>query len=235
VREWLKRLALGLCAVAPGCGGSPTGDGETRHSVVALDVSALRRMTVQGQQLHVGSVASQIGLSILESNDAQQAFDRALTPTDSVVTFPVTVEEGTTRFTAEVRSDNGTLLYTGERTADIQEDGFVVTITLDAQSPVLVVVPDSIFVDTATNGRFLVRNRGVGTLTRWAIDSVRSPQASCTLQNCFEFDDTTGVQLGAGQEDTVTVRPLESVGRNQVYTVRFNSEVGTVNVRVITR
>ncbi len=129
----------------------------------------------------------------------------------------VRVRTGTSVFSATIFSNNGSVLYQGERTERIEVDGFQVAVAVEGRSPVLTVcaVVDWFFVingaGRCANGLLAVFNSGVDTL-RWTVES--------PLRSTGESGAGDGEVLQFShcvQEEPATLR------------VRVTSEVGEID------
>lgn len=100
---------------------------------------------------------------------------------DSTASTTLELPVGLATFTAEVRSSNGALLYTGTTTAEVRE-GFTIEIRVVAQRPVLVVQPDTLKTTGQTSGVFTLHNAGSQPLV-WNLSSIdpRLCNDGCTV------------------------------------------------------
>lgn len=172
------------------------------------------------------SVAADLRLVVTETGGATQTLTRALTPADTLVRLPLTVAKGRTTFALEVRSTNGTLLFSRTQTVDVS-GGF--TVTLDP-SPALTAVLKGcpnvvplVLNDGAYRGTFTLRNRGP-VPTTWRV--VRVTPACPPTQTCVFFGPN-GSTLKAGETLPVSVSASDVVvSAGRAFDVRFESVVG---------
>ena len=178
-------LVLAL-VLGTGCAEDPaTGFDETVESRLTLDLSPLHPISEDGALLDCFSVASTVRLSVDGTPLPEQSASLG-----EQVTFFVEAPIGLVAFNAEVLSNNGTVLYTGQTRAMIEEDGFQVRLALTPQSPVmqLCLEPGEFSLEIA--------NRGRGTLS-WELFP---PEELCSLNPpgpCVFFSPPTG-EVGAG-------------------------------------
>lgn len=218
-------VLLGGALFVAGCdehtvGGEGTGE-------VVFDVGPLFR-TAAGEPCV--SVVDTLQLTVTEADGAEQTAFRLLTPDVTEVRIPVEVDPGSVRFEAEVRSNNGSLLYTGATEAGVEAEGFQIEVTLDAVNAVLKACPDLVplgVFDTEYRGDLRVINRGDRSTT-WAA-TVDPPL--CDGEPCFRLDPDGG---DVGEGDTVAVAGIASlITLTDAYDVRITSPVGTLDVRFV--
>src|SRR5438045_9603132 len=94
------------------------------------------------RQLLIASPLDSIELQAQQGGSVQ-VYAKKLTSADTIVPFNIHVKPGTVRFTAQVRSNTGSLLYAGDTTQDIK-DAIRVTLSGTAQNPMLGVSPESL-------------------------------------------------------------------------------------------
>ena len=117
-RNGLYGLGLVSGVLTAACDAAGPDGAKASHSQVQIDLRRLVQAELQGEPI---SVIDTVTLTIAPTNGAEQSFQHA-TLTDAPVTFDVTLETGTASFATTVLSNNGTTLYEGEATANIQED-----------------------------------------------------------------------------------------------------------------
>ena len=226
------RTALMLLWVAA-CGGDITGS-TTNGTRVVLDLRSLL-----GAQAQPGDFASVVasGTLTIASGGQQTTLTQALADNEPVVTFNVAVKSGAANFTMEVASNNQTVLYRGQASATIENDGFMVPITLQpVGAPVMVLARRVPVAFTSDSVQVEVRNRGSATLT-WFVDSL----ASQNVVSCHPHSVPTSSCLGpassaltAGVVDTASIQFQIAAGqpRPTSRAVVFGSGVGTATVNV---
>lgn len=156
-------LLLGACTW-------PTRD---QNDVVAGTVSLVNAES-SAALVQAGPYVSVIDRISIRVADAAAAIigsaDIPLQRYDSTTTTTIELPEGLATFTAEVRSNNGALLYTGSTTAEVRE-GFTVEIPVTAVTSVLVIQPDTLKTMGVFQGRFIVYNAGSQPLI-WTFASI---------------------------------------------------------------
>lgn len=221
---------LVIAAALTGCGDehavAPDLEGGTPE--VVFDLRSLF-LTADGREPCV-SVVDALTLVVEEESGGRQTRRVELTPEDAVVRIPVEVDPGTLTFTAEVLSNNGTLLYTGTETATVDADDFSVEVELRAVNAVLKAcdAPTPLVpIDDAFRGAVQITNRG----TRAAAWQATFDSPLCDGDPCLSLTpdssttapgDTTEVFARAEFESTV-----------QAFDVRIESEVGVLDVRFV--
>jgi hypothetical protein len=198
-------------------------DGATGE--VAFDLAPLFR-TADGEPCV--SVVETLELTVTEPDGSEQVVVRQLAADDAEVRISVAVGSGRVRFDAAVRSNNGTLLYSGTQTADVGGSGFRVQLPVTAVNAVLRACPapaSFVFVDGGFEGEFYLYNRGSRE-----VDWVASPcQADPFLLEVCEGS------VEPGSHDLVYgwVRQRAPSFAFAI-TVRITSEVGTLDVQFTT-
>jgi hypothetical protein len=165
-QKGLYRLGLVTGVLVAACDTAGPDGPEVRHSQVEIDLRGLAKARLQGDAI---SVIDAVTLTIEPANGAEQTFEENVTLTSSPVSFPVTVETGTARFATTLVSNNGTTLYQGEETVDIQEDGFTVMLDPSPIDQVMAVSSDSVQLDAQDSAAFTVQNLGLDSLD-WAVE-----------------------------------------------------------------
>jgi hypothetical protein len=164
-RNELHGLGLVTCMLALACDAAGP-DERGVHSQVRIDLRELVPARLQGVPI---SVIDIVTLTIDPSNGEVKTLQEPATLDDPSVSFEVTIETGIAAFAADVLSNNGTALSSGETEADIQEDGFVVTLDVVRQRPVLALSTDSIQLDVQDFASLTVDNLGLDSLD-WAVE-----------------------------------------------------------------
>jgi len=229
----LRRLAL-VSLVVMGSGGAcapdPAGPPGTLTASVRI---ALGAEEGTAQQPRAASVVAGVTLAVVTPTGS--SFQQAPFGTRSpLADFQVSVPEGEVTFQAEVTSTTGVVLYRGDTTVPVLQDGFQVEIPLQAVAPVLVVESDSIrSTPTGTApgpGRFVLVNRGIGTVV-WRVAAVSPTQPPCAEDPCLLLTPSSGtVSSAAGATAFLRAEPSTTPAR--VYTLRLETDQGTVDVRV---
>jgi hypothetical protein len=217
-------VVLLAAAVLAGCAdvsgpvlGAGTGE-------IAFD---LRPLFVSAGGERCATVVESLTLTVEEEGGRRQTFSEDVTAENAVFTFPVEVEPGTVMFTATVRSNNGTVLYEGEETATVEEDGFQVEVPLNPVDAVLKACSEAVrlvYNDGVYEGRLAVINRGSHPLM-WtaAFDAL-----TCGNGPCFQLfvpdepvapGDTAFALATAAADTPVTT-----------FDVQVASDVGTLDI-----
>lgn len=224
--------------LAAACSGS-TSLADRAVTQVRIDLSALEERTVASRQESGVSVVDQVSL-IVDAVDGTRLEDvRQVGAGESEVTFDVTVPQGLTSFEASVFSNNGTPIFFGAADQEITGDQAVI-IDVEPIDAVLAAFPDSLELrpDTADVspcfgqpcGEVVVMNPGSEDLT-WRVEGTSPPIDSCEQipSPCFVPADST---LSPGGTHTVRFTLFE-VPPGELVTVRFGSQVGEVDVKVL--
>jgi hypothetical protein len=204
-----------------GC--DPHADGATGE--VAFDLAPLFR-TADGEPCV--SVVETLELTVTEPDGTEQVVVRQLAADDAEVRISVAVGSGRVRFDAAVRSNNGTLLYSGTHTADVSGGGFRVQLPVNAVNAVLKACPAPaplVLGSLGLEGEFYIHNRGSRE-----VDWSASP---CQAEPFFLR--ICGGVVEPGSHDLVYGGVLQrSPPSVFAITVRISSEVGTLDVQFTT-
>jgi hypothetical protein len=219
-----------LLAVTLVAGCDQTGAHTKGESEAVFD---LRPLFLSAQQERCVSVVDRLILTVTEADGEEQVVVRQLAVDDAEVRVPVRVNPGSVRFDAAVRSNDGTLLYSGTRRVDVTPNGFRVEVNLDAVNAVLMACPELVPLVLVPDGGgyrggFRLINRGVGTVS-WVATSVTPlcGRGTFLLQPCAATAAAGSDVLVSGSASSNVMRPYEIV-------VRITSEVGTLDVRFAT-
>lgn len=182
---------------------------------------------------HLASVLGSARLTISSAKDTRTQ-TITLGSSDTSSTFDVTAPSGTVRFTAEVLSNNQTVLIRGDTSAQIDRDGFAITMRPIFVAPFLAIAPTNPAPTITDNGqikfyrvRWALANVGTDTL-RWRIDSAGTPGAtSCIFDDLDCFRDRSVARLSGGVVDLFYRAPSSTVGL-ATRSVLFRSNVGTI-------
>lgn len=202
--RWLAVAALGLSFFA--CLPITESSSSPRQISVTLTRSASDAAVFPGRYVSVLDTAI---LTVTSgSNNIVSSSRVKLGQQDEVVAFSVTVEAGSARFDAQIRSNNGTLLFDGTRSVDIGPGNDTVSIDMRAVSPVLLVSLDFNPVSGNTfSVQTRVHNRGVDSL-KWEIEG---DGETCGQQGAF-CSPMRGT-LGKLMSQTLTIYPLDTLQR----------------------
>ena len=176
------------------------------------------------------SVVDSLVLRVTEADGSEQTTGRALTPDEAEVRIPVEVEPGAVTFAAEVRSNNGTRLYAGSASAEVEAGGFSVEVPLAAVNAVLKACPDVVplvLSDNAYRGELRVINRG-SRATAW--EAAFDPPL-CDGEPCFHLDPSAA-PIAAGDTVRVVGTALART-LTDAFDVQIFSEVGALDVRFV--
>lgn len=195
---------------------------ETASSSIAIDLSALTTTVHDGSQVECASAVEAAILIINGRERRRLQMDGA----ESNVRFEnVRVVPGRVAFEVEIRSRTDVLLYSGDRTAEVEGIGYQVTIPLEPRNGVLVVCPAEQIV-MRSGGWMDVRNYGIRTMAFEVVE----PPASCGGR-CF-FMPQLQDSIRAGER--IRFEFFAESMASGPYTVRVNSDVGPVDVIVHT-
>ena len=213
---------------------SATEGSDTRRSEIRLDFGEILRPSTSAQQGIAVSVIDEVTLTVEEEDGSSRTFSETLAPGESEVVFVVQVDAGLVNFSADVLSNNGTLLYTGSAEEEISEDGFEAVITVEPVAPVMVVFPDSIELDPSESGSVDIRNRGIGTLA-WQVGDI-SPANTCRIIGtidvfgpCLDFEIESGTVDSAEAAVLFVFTPADTAEK---FNLELTSEQGIVTILV---
>jgi hypothetical protein len=213
-------LAVGMCIIAVGCEHDKAVDVQrSSESNVQIDLRALYRSSSPTQPGSCSSTIDSVSLLVDPEDGSQQQYGKKLAEGDSIITFGVTVEQGSVQFTANVLSNNQTLLYSKTQRTEVKAEGFEVGLQLDKKAPVMVVCPDLLVVAWQSRGTFLMENVGIGTLN-WRVVNV-PPSLS--------INPATG-SLPAQSKDTIVVQSNDTT--RETFPIRFDSQAGYLDLAI---
>jgi hypothetical protein len=195
--------------------------GARKKTVIRINTQSLMN---RAQQIKCHSVIDSISLRVTESNQQTQSFNRKITSGQQTLDFPLEVEAGQTDFLVDIYSNNGTLLYRGQRNQDIQEDGFRVNIPLLPVNAILAICYDTLIVSPEITDTFLVANQGINAL-QWFANTANLP---------LKLSQTQG-SLSEEEQDTVIIYSDTTEYTPGNYALPIQSEVGIVesNIRLL--
>lgn len=207
-------LVLLIALTGAGCDNNdPAPPGETARSRITFDLGSLNTASLDGALVECQSVVSSVALFI----DGELSAAQVVEPGQQV-NFIVEVDIGLVNFTAQVLSNNETVLFDDRITQMIEGDGFVVDLIPQPVNPVLEVCVD------ADQSKFEISNRGIGDLA-WQIVP---PPPVCGMdmdQPCLTFDS----EMGTVPEGGFTTVIFDILGDEPgPFTGRVESEVGAV-------
>lgn len=243
-QKWFIFISLSICFLILACGDDQFEFQETVKSAIEIDLRGLNIIAIPGAEQEPDqsrpsatiSVVESLNLMIQPREGQKQMFSRDLTQRDSVIIFEeVEVETGLTVFSSEILSNNGTQIYFGSDTLEVNEDGFEIQIQLNAVDAVLAVTPDTLIMNyTSTdsiNGyiedTFRILNKGVKTLD-WRVKG-------SSLQDWQEFLEFVP------NEDKIIPPNFNSVeiffyrAEETEFNVTIGSQVGDVELKVLVR
>lgn len=133
-------VVMVICLLIAGCG-DLTDASRRATSSIALDLGALIPAEARAQELDCVSVLGDAVLRV----DGREARRQAFAPRWFTLTFDqVTVDVGEVALEVGVFSTRGALLHAGERTTRIDDDGFQVSVPLQARDAVSIACPSEI-------------------------------------------------------------------------------------------
>jgi hypothetical protein len=213
-------VAVGMCIIAVGCEQDKAVDVQrSSESNVQIDLRALHRTSSTGQQGSCSSIVDSVSLLVDPESGSQHQYGKKLAEGDSVVTFGVKVEVGSVQFTANVLSNNQTLLYSKSQRTEVKADGFQVGLQLDKKAPVMVVCPDLLVVAWQSSASLLLENIGIGDLN-WRIVNV-PPRLT--------INPASG-SLPAQGQNTIVVQSNDTTA--QTFPIRFDSQSGCIDLAI---
>lgn len=222
--------SIAILAVAGMLASGCTEAGHLGHeatSHVEIDLSALRMQDVAGRQEECLSVLDE---AVLRAN-GREVGREAFAPTAfSVIFEEVEVDVGDVAFEAAVWSRADALLFSGNASRRIEEDGFQVSVPLEAEDAVLVVCPASAQLSRLNNysDSLRVLNPGSDTLAvRVSDETLR-----CDNEPCLWIENSLFV---VHPHSFVTVWFGSNGGSLGMDSLRVASRVGDLSVPVETR
>ncbi|MGH7525483.1 MAG: hypothetical protein ACREMX_02140 [Gemmatimonadales bacterium] len=219
-------LLLGLIIQACDRGSPVVPDEGMPYRSVEIDLGSLQRPSGEGVQQGCVSVVAEAVLRVTAEGGTPQVFRKDVPVGGATVRFDsVEVQQGAVEFSAQIVSNNGTVLYSKEVSQQIDGATFSVPIQVDKQSPVLQVCPGDIALGGPNRFAILqVRNRGTGTLMYQAI----SP--ACDGGPCLGFEVPDG-SVAAG-DSTPLFTFLQRMAPQASLELRIESPEGSVPIDV---
>ncbi len=207
------------------CQQQPLGESDILlRSALKFDLRSLA-----GSPQQSASVIDSFMLQIEQSDGEQQTISMRLDPQDNLLVIDVEVVAGQTEFTSEIYSNNGTTLYAGNRTVNLSENGFDVTIELQPLSGILCITPPSLLLNQEMPDTLILENKGSQSID-WSIGTVSPFPPEFTVM----FSKTSG-EIRAGQQDLLIIDPDEDANSNfipGVFNLPIESDVGTADAVV---
>lgn len=207
--------ACAAAALLASCGDAPTSTAVTVQTSIHLSTAGL--VTASGAALVPTTVLDTVAVTVSPGGGVPDTL-KATFDEQGEVNLDVSVMPGTVLFGAFVLSNNGTQVFSADqRVLDVQADGFLVELELQAVAPALAVDPAALTIDALNPGRFTVINIGTGDLV-FTTDA--SEADFCAAQPCLVVTPDTG-RVAAGDSLGVTVRsdgPDAGVGTIRVVT-----------------
>jgi hypothetical protein len=227
-KAWMSvGLLLGVLLSACDRSSPVSADRATPFRSVEIDLGPLHRPLRQGvAQTCVSAIADAV--LRVAGGGAPQEFRKAVPPAAPTIEFDlIEVSQGSVTFSADIVSDNATVLYGREVTEQIDAATFDIPIQVEPQAPVLQVCPSGVSLGLSNSFYFelQVSNRGDGTLTYQA----ESPD--CDGRPCLDFFDSAVGSVEPGGVAVLPVHPLQMVSQPSVE-LRIRSPEGSVGVNV---
>lgn len=231
-------LAPALAFVAA-CEGAPTATSSRPHGRIALQLAnapahargAEGGALAQQPQQPLRPVASIVAEARLSAGAQAQA--QPISVRRPSASFAVTVPEGEVRFAAQVVSNTGVTLFTGDTTVTVDRDDFLVAVSLRAVTAVLGVASDTVRMTFSAGSALVVLNRGNVPLT-WAVDAASPALRDCGGP-CVSFGTADGPRptVAPGGSAVVTFGRLQTRVTPAATTLRLTSAQGTVDVTLL--
>lgn len=213
--------AVALVALlSAACDSGPLGTTSQLRSTIAVDLSTLGSA---GGRLGATTVIESVNLVVSPAQAAERRYSRGV-DANLQARFDVTAPAGTVDFTAEVVSNNGTLLHRGTATEEIAADGFTVTIDVLPVSAMMIVAPDTADLRNGGSLDITIRNPGVATLDWTSL-------TACDNTRCVVVVPKEDSIPPDGQQ-SITVRGF-SLSQSDVVELVLSSNVGSVSIPVI--
>jgi hypothetical protein len=186
---------------------------------VTFDLRSLFRL----EEVYCANGFEDLVLTVTDSDGSQQTIVQEVPIVYYEIRVPVRVTPGRVRFSAGIRSNNGTLLYSGTRTVEVTGEGFSVSLPVTPVNAVLIACPyDPRLIPTrfGFEGEVVLHNRGIRDVA-WT--------ASPCQTNTFSLANCEGV-VEPGSHDllygaVVRQAPPFTIG------VEITSELGTLAVQ----
>jgi hypothetical protein len=244
-REWIRAAALMLClALSSGCERDATGRGQTGAG------GAVRVMLASSHGAGSNWVATAVDSVVLVATPDRgnpQRIRQTVARRQLTVDLRLSVPQGRVKFELEIYSNNGTLLFSGERVENISRDQFEVTIPLIARAAYPLVRPDSLgpasdakrFAVGALAVDIPLQNAGSQELD-WSFVELQSAgetvricpsPPSPAVHPCVRL--RTGAQGRIAAGETITLPVWITSVREQKYTMKIDTNVGRVEVDVV--
>lgn len=195
-------LVLGITLLGCSPESPATFDQAAPSGSVVVDLSALRRAPGENAQQTCASLAAEVVLRVEDERNGPEEFRRAVAAQSGIVRFDgIEVQQGMVRFSAEVLSENQSVLYAGEISQRIETETFQAELITTARAPVLQVCPGEISLGRGdeSSETVQIRNRGLGTLTYQAV----SPD--CDQIPCVRFEGPSGSLPRGESADLVAI------------------------------
>jgi len=167
-RQWGTGTCLLAAITLGGCdSGRPLAVNDPGpHGSVEIDLRALQGPLSQGTQETCASVIAQGVLRVSSQGGTPPELRKDIPAGSATIRFDaIQVEQGPVQFSADILSNNGTVLYDGNTSAQIDAATFSMPLTLEKRKPVLQVCPDHVTLDPSHSFALAVSNRGIGVLT----------------------------------------------------------------------
>lgn len=198
-------LLLGLILQACDRGSPVVPDEGGSYRSVEIDLGSLLHSSGESIQETCASVVTEAVLSVTPEGESARVFRKDVPAGASTVQFDsVEVPQGAVEFSAQILSNNGTVLYAKDVSQQIAGGSFTVPILLEKRTPVLQVCPAD-----AVLGRVLVfegsspfftmvevRNRGIDSLVYQAV------LPACEDGPCLAFQPSEG-RVAGGEADSL--------------------------------
>jgi hypothetical protein len=227
-----RALVLSLGVVA--CSGSVSPGEQRLNGTVVLS-----RSVAGASSLVTGtfrSVVNSLALSIVAAGTSQ-VVGHHFGAGETSVSIPVTLPAGAAQISAEVLSNNRASLFSGASTPTIDRDGFSVDVPLTPRTAVLVVLPDTVKLDSANSRtRFAsvtVHNSGTGFLV-WSVARDTAGTGFICALGCSVSPQVGELAAGRDVGLVFTMPTLTAAGGGYPggsFTYVFTSREGTVTLR----
>jgi hypothetical protein len=212
----------------------PLGTEAHHHAGQIVLSAAAREMPARVTGPYV-SVLDSVALTITPATGSPIVLGRHLDRRDTTASFSVELPEGSAGFDAKVFSAKLAILYLGTANSVADRDGFSVDLTVNAQTAVMLVAPDTSSIVVPLRGlgqaTFVVHNRGTGLLRFTIQDTSQVSRTQCANVRCFKISPLAD-SVAAGT--SVAVR-VDSVRAFQTpIPLTFSSTPGNVQVVIRT-
>jgi hypothetical protein len=178
----IRARTLMLLLGATACSAALQPDGGSLHGTVVLS----RALGDESSPI-VGTFRSVVDSLAISVGASQPLLGHHFELNETSVSIPTSLPAGAATLTAEVLSKNRTTLFSGSASAIVDHEGFSISLPLQPLTPVLVVFPDTVKIDSSSAlfryGSVTVHNSGKDSLS-WSVVRDTTNTASVCSSGC---------------------------------------------------